>query len=162
MAIEVKNLLASAGDIGPVGLIPRLGRSPGGGHGNPLSMLAWRISWTKEPCRLQSIVSQRVGHNWSDTTHSTMQVMGRSCRYRWSFSHLSIAQFLLCGLVPNRQWWLWPGDWGPLAYSMHRWKTSFQRHRWKFEDDWLENISSLSQDSCRTLLILMLTRPNEC
>ena len=32
----VKNLLSNAGDIRDVGLIPGLGRSPGGGHGNPL------------------------------------------------------------------------------------------------------------------------------
>ena len=32
----VKNLPASTGDIRDVGLIPVLGRSPGGGHGNPL------------------------------------------------------------------------------------------------------------------------------
>ena len=32
----VKNLLASAGDAGDVGLIPGLGRYPGGEHGNPL------------------------------------------------------------------------------------------------------------------------------
>ena len=32
----VKNPSANAGDIRDVGLIPRLGRSPGGGHGNPL------------------------------------------------------------------------------------------------------------------------------
>ena len=32
----VKNMAASAGDIREVGLIPGLGRSPGGGHGNPL------------------------------------------------------------------------------------------------------------------------------
>ena len=31
----VKNLSANAGDIRDVGLIPGLGRSPGGGHGNP-------------------------------------------------------------------------------------------------------------------------------
>ena len=30
------------------------------------SILAWRIPWTEEPGRLQSMVSQRVGHNWSD------------------------------------------------------------------------------------------------
>ena len=34
--LEVKNLLANAGDIRDTGLIPELGRSPGGGHGNPL------------------------------------------------------------------------------------------------------------------------------
>ena len=27
------------------------------------SILAWRIPWTEEPSRLQSIVSQRVRHN---------------------------------------------------------------------------------------------------
>ena len=27
------------------------------------STLAWKISWTEEPDRLQSMVSQRVGHN---------------------------------------------------------------------------------------------------
>ena len=32
----VKNLLANAGDTGDPGLIPRLGRSPGEGNGNPL------------------------------------------------------------------------------------------------------------------------------
>ena len=29
-------------------------------------ILAWRISWTEEPGRLQSIGSQRVRHDWSD------------------------------------------------------------------------------------------------
>ena len=36
VAPVVKNLLANAGDIREVGSIPRLGRSPGGGYGNPL------------------------------------------------------------------------------------------------------------------------------
>ena len=30
------------------------------------SIPAWRISWTEEPSRLQSILLQRVRHNWSD------------------------------------------------------------------------------------------------
>ena len=32
----VKNLPANAGDVRDTGSIPRWGRSPGGGHGNPL------------------------------------------------------------------------------------------------------------------------------
>ena len=36
VAIVVKNLSANAGVIRDTGLIPELGRSPGGGHGNPL------------------------------------------------------------------------------------------------------------------------------
>ena len=36
MALVVKNVLANAGDLRGEGLIPGLGRSPGGGNGNPL------------------------------------------------------------------------------------------------------------------------------
>ena len=42
----------NAGDLGS---IPRLGRSPGGGHG---SILTWKIPWIEEPGRLQSMGSQ--------------------------------------------------------------------------------------------------------
>ena len=41
------------------GLIPDVGRIPGGGHGNS-SILTWRIPWTEDPDGLQSIGSQRV------------------------------------------------------------------------------------------------------
>ena len=36
VALVVKNPPAKAGDIRDVGSVPGLGRSPGGGHGNPL------------------------------------------------------------------------------------------------------------------------------
>ena len=36
VALVVKNLTANAGDLRDMGLIPGLGRCPGGGHGNPL------------------------------------------------------------------------------------------------------------------------------
>ena len=36
MVLVVKNLPANAGDVRDTGLIPESGRSPGGGHGNPL------------------------------------------------------------------------------------------------------------------------------
>ena len=32
------------------------------------SVLAWRIPWTEEPSRLQSMGSQRVGHDWVTNT----------------------------------------------------------------------------------------------
>ena len=43
VALVVKNRPANAGDIRNSGLIPGLGRSPRGGHGNHSSILAWRI-----------------------------------------------------------------------------------------------------------------------
>ena len=36
VALVVKNPLANAGDVRDMGSIPGLGRSPGGGHGDPL------------------------------------------------------------------------------------------------------------------------------
>ena len=36
VALMVKNLPANSGDIRDMGLILQLGRSPGGGHGDPL------------------------------------------------------------------------------------------------------------------------------
>ena len=32
-------------------------------------ILAWKIQWTEEPGRLQSMGSQRVQHNWATDTH---------------------------------------------------------------------------------------------
>jgi len=42
----------SACNAGDPGLIPGSGRSPGGGHGNPLQYSWWIIPWTEEPGRL--------------------------------------------------------------------------------------------------------------
>ena len=33
------------------------------------SILAWKIPWTEEPDRLQSMGSQRVGHDWVTSLH---------------------------------------------------------------------------------------------
>ena len=43
MALGGKNPPANAGDIKDKGSIPGSGRSPGEGHGNHSSILAWRI-----------------------------------------------------------------------------------------------------------------------
>ena len=59
----VENWPANAGEISDVGSIPGSGRSPGGGHGTPSGILAWRIPWTEKPGRLQFMGSQRDGHD---------------------------------------------------------------------------------------------------
>ena len=49
------------------------------------SILAWRISWTEEPGRLESVGSQRVQHNWEAFT----------CDYEFSVeSTFSLHSFL--------------------------------------------------------------------
>ena len=57
----VKNLPANIGDIRDVGLIPGLGRSPGGGHGNPLQIPMDRGAWWATVHRVA-----KIGHDRSD------------------------------------------------------------------------------------------------
>ena len=58
VALVVKNLPASAGDIRDLGSIPR-----SGGSGNPLQYSYLENPWTAEPDGLWSTGSQRVRHN---------------------------------------------------------------------------------------------------
>ena len=54
----------NVGDIRDVGLILGVGRSPGGGNGNPFQYSCLKnIPFTEEPGGLQSKGSQRVGHD---------------------------------------------------------------------------------------------------
>ena len=66
VALVVKNPPANAGDIRDT--VQSLSREDPLEEGMAMhsSILAWRIPWTEEPGRLQSIGSQRVGHDWND------------------------------------------------------------------------------------------------
>ena len=61
--LVLKNLPVNAGVLRDVGSIPGLGRSAGERHATHFSILVWRIPWTEESGKLQSIASQRVGHD---------------------------------------------------------------------------------------------------
>ena len=50
MALVVKNLPANAGDIRVAGLIPGLGRFPGGGHSNPHQYSCLENPMDREAC----------------------------------------------------------------------------------------------------------------
>ena len=63
VALVVKNPPANTGDTKDMGFIPESGRSPGGENGKPLQYSCLKIPWTEEPGRLQSMGSQRVGHD---------------------------------------------------------------------------------------------------
>ena len=54
---------ASVYNVGDPGSIPGLGRSPGEEMAIHSRTIAWKILWTEEPGRLQSMGSQRVGHD---------------------------------------------------------------------------------------------------
>ena len=59
------------------------------------SILAWRILWTEESGRLQSMGSQRVGHNWSDSARVHAPV-GRLINSWTELTHI------LSGIQPLR------------------------------------------------------------
>ena len=63
MMLAVQNPPANAGDIRDTGSGPGSGRSPGEEMATCSSILAWRIPWREEPDGLQSMGSQRVGHD---------------------------------------------------------------------------------------------------
>ena len=63
VALVVKNPPANAGDTRDMGSVPGSRRFPGGGNGNPLQYSCLENSWIEEPGGLQSMGSQRVGHD---------------------------------------------------------------------------------------------------
>ena len=86
MALVVKNLPATTGDVKM--WIQFLGREDPleEGMATHSSVLTWRIQWTEEPGGLQSMGSQRVGHDWSDSMckhilgkYMLMNIISSSC-----------------------------------------------------------------------------------
>ena len=63
VALVVKNPPPNAGDPGDTDLIPGSDDPLEEGMATHSSILTWRIPWTEEPGGLQSMGSQRVGHN---------------------------------------------------------------------------------------------------
>ena len=45
------------------------------------NILAWRIPWTEEPRMLQSMGSQRVGHDWATNTSTSIQYIKNIYKY---------------------------------------------------------------------------------
>ena len=100
MVLKVKNLPANAGDVRNMGLIPRLGRSPGGRHGNPLQYPCLKIPWTDEPGSLQSIGSKE-SDEWSDLACTHICIHGNS----WLSVHNNNPN-ILASLLPPLLWGL--------------------------------------------------------
>ena len=63
VALMIKNPPANAGDIRDMGLIPGSGRSPGGGHGNPLQYSSLENIHELRSLAGYSPKGRRVAHN---------------------------------------------------------------------------------------------------
>ena len=66
------NSKASTCYAGDPSSIPGSGRSPGEGKATHSIILAWRVPWTEEPGKLQSMGSQRVRHDWATHMQDTL------------------------------------------------------------------------------------------
>ena len=72
-----KNPPANKGDVRDMGSVPGLGRSPGGGHGNPLQYSCLENPKDRGAWRARAMGSQRVGHDWSHSEHTSI------CNFLW-------------------------------------------------------------------------------
>ena len=103
----VKKPPVNAGDLG---LISRLGRSPGEGNGNPLQYSCLGNQWTEEPGGLQFIGSQ----SWTQLTGQTTTTRGQFGPQRPPRN-----------LIKNRQWTVsltlvWVGAWAQKPWAQRR------------------------------------------
>ena len=108
MALVVKNPPASTGDLRDMGSILGLGKSPGGGHGNPLQYSCLENPWIEEPGRLQSMGSQRVGDDWRDLAlmHTILAILSlhdQEISFHFSLiffdNNLKFSRYTVCAFV---------------------------------------------------------------
>ena len=50
------------------------------------STLTWRIPWTEEPGGLESVGRQKVGHDWSDSTHILVLKGYIKSKWQWGIT----------------------------------------------------------------------------
>ena len=67
VALVIKNPAANAGNIRNVGSVPGLGRSPGGGHGNPLQYSCLENPMDRGAWWAIVHGVAKIGHNWSNS-----------------------------------------------------------------------------------------------
>ena len=69
----------------------------------PSSILAWKIPWMEEPGGLQSMGSQRVGHNWVTSLLLAFWAIKLSISFQcWLVSEFPLIDCIGVGLVPLR------------------------------------------------------------
>ena len=80
------------------------------------SILAWKIPWTEDPGRLQSMGLQRIGHDWATNTF-TFSRQGRKMGNGWSVEHSEHRQCLLIKFVVVYGHSLWCSKTGTVVTS---------------------------------------------
>ena len=104
--LVLKNPPTNPGDMRD--MVPFLGQEDPleEGMATHSSILAWRIPWSKESGGLQSIGSQRVRHDWSDS--AGMHTLHMTFRMFWEEALKSLVLHNIkphhCTLIPELSW----------------------------------------------------------
>ena len=81
------------------------------------SILAWRIPWTEEPGGLQSMGSQRVGHDWVSETciNTNTHTYQQGSRYK-EYMNYAMDTITLCSpwIFSNLEW-----EWKPISLGLY-------------------------------------------
>ena len=113
------------------------------------STLAWRIPWTEEPGRLQSMGSQRVKHNWETSLQNKMYWKYMDWLFIKVIKGLDLNQEKFCGSLwvlfgfkgwpsENKNGWIFTGEnvlWLKLLFLVNFGPTkyiSLLTVQWKF------------------------------
>ena len=117
----VKKPPATAGDIRDLGSTPGSGRSPGGGHGNPLQYSCLENPRDRGACRLQSMgyspKGQSIGYSLWATVHRVAE--SQIGLKQLSTKQRSLLSVLLLGLGKLSQWVLKIDDWLSIHLFMY-------------------------------------------
>ena len=98
-ALVVRNLPANAGDIRDPGSVLGFGRSPGGGHGNPLQYSCLenpmnRGDWWAPQCHKASDTTEATKHSTCKTLISGFRLIEYSAKESQNISNFLILCFV--------------------------------------------------------------------
>ena len=92
----------------------------------PIHTLAWKISWTEEPGRLQSMGSQRVRHDWATSLPFFLWLFIQSPSFIQIFLFLGDSFLVDYMFLSTYQFLLYfPICWWIAVHSNHLWSLVF-------------------------------------
>ena len=101
------------------------------------SILAWKIPWTMEPGRLQSMGSQRVGHDGVTSLSLSMKSLPNPGPYNLYYI-LSNGQSVFDGLSSTKA-----TEISKFTYHLRSWRSSYQQpdstRYIQYLSEWLNN-----------------------
>ena len=124
------------------------------------STFAWKIPWMEEPGRLQSMGSQRVGHNWAASLSRIGEGNGTPLQCCWLENPRDGGAWwaAVCGVAQSQTWLKWFSA-AAAAVCFIPWSSCMPHTRVGLES---ENLISYSQLFSTTIWCILLMIPFPC